>query len=48
VGLSINSSSLGDAERDDYFRRLTAELGLPVCDPVRTGTDVLAAALLEN
>jgi uncharacterized NAD-dependent epimerase/dehydratase family protein len=46
VGLSINSSSLSDAELDEYFRRLTAELGLPVCDPVRTGTDVLAAALL--
>ncbi|MHB8478524.1 MAG: DUF1611 domain-containing protein [Steroidobacteraceae bacterium] len=46
VGLSINSSSLSDAERDEYFRRLTAELEMPVCDPVRTGADVLAAALL--
>jgi uncharacterized NAD-dependent epimerase/dehydratase family protein len=46
VGLSINSSSLSAAECDDYFRSLTAELGLPVCDPVRTGTDVLAKALL--
>jgi uncharacterized NAD-dependent epimerase/dehydratase family protein len=46
VGLSINSSSLSDAACTEYFRRLTAELGLPVCDPVRTGVDVLAAALL--
>ena len=46
VGLSINSSSLSDAECAEYFRRVTAELGLPVCDPVRTGVDVLAAALL--
>jgi uncharacterized NAD-dependent epimerase/dehydratase family protein len=46
VGLSINSSSLSDADCAEYFRRLTAELGLPVCDPVRTGVDVLATALL--
>src|ERR1700688_2916577 len=46
VGLSINSSSLTDADCAEYFRCLTAELGLPVCDPVRTGVDVLAAALL--
>jgi uncharacterized NAD-dependent epimerase/dehydratase family protein len=46
VGLSINSSSLSDSECADYFRRLSSELGLPVCDPVRTGVDALAAALL--
>jgi D-glutamate N-acetyltransferase len=46
VGLSINSSSLSDAGRADYVGRLTGELGLPVCDPVRTGVDVLADALL--
>jgi uncharacterized NAD-dependent epimerase/dehydratase family protein len=46
VGLSINSSSLSDADCAEYFRRLTVELRLPVCDPVRTGVDVLAAALL--
>jgi len=46
VGVSINTSSLSDADCAEYFRRLTAELGLPVCDPLRTGVDVLAAALL--
>ena len=46
VGLSINSSSLSDSECARYFERLTAELGLPVCDPVRTGVDALTAALL--
>jgi uncharacterized NAD-dependent epimerase/dehydratase family protein len=46
VGLSINSSSLSEADCTEYFGRLTAELGLPVCDPVRTGVDVLASALL--
>ena len=48
AGLSINSSSLSDADREVYFRRLTSELGLPVCDPVRTGVDDLAAALLAQ
>jgi uncharacterized NAD-dependent epimerase/dehydratase family protein len=46
VGLSINSSSLSDAGRAEYFGRLTDTLGLPVCDPVRTGVDALASALL--
>jgi uncharacterized NAD-dependent epimerase/dehydratase family protein len=48
VGLSINSSNLSDADCAEYFRRLTGELGLPVCDPVRTGVDVLADALLAQ
>jgi uncharacterized NAD-dependent epimerase/dehydratase family protein len=46
VGLSINTSSLSDTGCADYCRRVTGELGLPVCDPVRTGVDVLADALL--
>ena len=46
VGLSINSSSLSDAESAAYFARLTRELGLPACDPLRTGVDRLADALL--
>jgi uncharacterized NAD-dependent epimerase/dehydratase family protein len=48
VGLSINSSSLSEAERAEYFARLTAELKLPVCDPMRTGVDALADALLVS
>lgn len=48
VGLSINSSSLSDSDCAEYFRRLTGELGLPVCDPVRTGVDALATALLAS
>jgi len=48
AGLSINSSSLSDADCAEYFRRLTGELGLPVCDPVRTGVDALTTALLGS
>ena len=46
VGVSINSSSLSDAARETYFSDLAQELGLPVCDPVLTGVDEIAAALL--
>jgi len=46
VGVSINSSSLSAANGTDYLQRLSAELSLPVCDPVRTGVDAIAAALL--
>ena len=45
VGLSINSSSLSESEWHRYAQRLEAELGLPVCDPVRMGVEKLAAAL---
>ena len=48
VGLSINSSSLCDADCAEYFRGVMDKLGLPVCDPVRNGVDVLAAALLAS
>ena len=46
VGLSVNSSHLSAADTAAYFARVGAELGLPVCDPVRSGVDGLAAALL--
>jgi uncharacterized NAD-dependent epimerase/dehydratase family protein len=48
VGLSINSSHLSAADSAAYFQRLSGELALPVCDPVRTGVDVLADALLAR
>jgi uncharacterized NAD-dependent epimerase/dehydratase family protein len=48
VGLSINSSSLSDSECARYFECLSSELGLPVCDPMRTGVDALAQALLAG
>jgi uncharacterized NAD-dependent epimerase/dehydratase family protein len=46
VGLSINSSALSAADWDAYVGRMSGELGIPVCDPVRTGVDALASALL--
>ncbi len=46
AGISINSSTLDEPAWHDYRCRLENELGLPVCDPMRSGVAVLAAALL--
>ncbi len=48
VGISINSSSLTDAEWADYAKGLTEQLGLPVVDPMRGGVTALANALLAS
>jgi uncharacterized NAD-dependent epimerase/dehydratase family protein len=46
VGISINSSSLAEADWQRYARELSAELQLPVVDPMRGGVQALATALL--
>lgn len=46
VGISINSSSLSDEAWRAYRTQLERELALPVCDPLRTGVEPLAEALL--
>lgn len=46
VGLSINSSSLSDADWASYANALSARLQLPVVDPLRGGVAALAQALL--
>ena len=46
VGLSINSSALTEPAWQEYRTRVEAELGLPVCDPIRTGVEPLVARLL--
>lgn len=47
VGISINSSSLSDAEWASYAKELNDQLGLPVVDPMRGGVDAIATALLK-
>lgn len=47
VGLAINSCSLDDTQWTRYQATTSAELGLPVCDPMRTGVDAIARRLLE-
>ena len=46
AGVAINSSSLDDAAWSAYRAKLAAELGLPVCDPMRGGLDAIAEELV--
>lgn len=46
AGVSINSSSLSDDAWRDYAARVSTELGVPVCDPMRGGLDAIAASVL--
>lgn len=48
VGISINSSSLTDAQWVSYAKAMTAQTGLPVVDPMRGGVAALATALLAS
>jgi uncharacterized NAD-dependent epimerase/dehydratase family protein len=48
VGISINSSSLSDADWKRYANDLSQELKLPVVDPMRGGVAALATALLAT
>ncbi len=45
IGISVNSSSLDDAQWAAYARRVEAELDLPVVDPMRGGVKPLVDAL---
>eukprot|EP01034_Spumella_vulgaris_P043882 gene43882-54526_t len=45
VGISVNSSSLGEAAWHAYRDRIEAELDLPVVDPIRGGVEALTAAI---
>jgi uncharacterized NAD-dependent epimerase/dehydratase family protein len=46
AGISINSSSLSDADWERYRQETIAELGIPVCDPMRGGVDPIVSRLL--
>lgn len=46
VGVSINSSTLSEAQWIVYADELMRELGVPVCDPLRGGVDAIALALV--
>jgi uncharacterized NAD-dependent epimerase/dehydratase family protein len=46
AAVSINSSSLSDAEWAAYQAKTQQYVGVPVADPMRGGADVLAAAVL--
>jgi|GEM_PF-4180958 len=46
VGVSINTSNLGESERQDYLNDLSKRLGLPCVDPLIMGTDAIIEHML--
>ena len=47
AGISVNTSSMNDFDRDMYLSRLQSDLGLPCVDPVATGMSAIAHFLLK-
>lgn len=47
AGVSVNTSSMSDFDRDNYLSKLQSELGLPCVDPVATGMSPIANFLLK-
>ncbi|MDA0372951.1 MAG: DUF1611 domain-containing protein [Planctomycetota bacterium] len=45
-GVALNTSRLGEREAAQAIDAAAAELGLPACDPIRTGVTSLADAIL--
>lgn len=48
AGVSVNTSSMTDFERDGYLGALQDHLGLPCVDPVATGMSPVASFMLKN
>src|SRR3546814_10489358 len=46
VGISFNTSTLSDAEREKLFAGTERELGLPCFDPLKTSLDAVVARIL--
>jgi len=47
AGVSVNTSSMNDFDRDNYLSKLQSELGLPCVDPVATGMSPIANFMLK-
>jgi uncharacterized NAD-dependent epimerase/dehydratase family protein len=47
AGVSVNTSSLSDFERDNYLSKLQSGLGLPCVDPLAIGMSPIANFLLK-
>jgi len=48
AGIAVNSFHLPEAEALDAIARIAEETGLPTCDPVRQGADILVDALATH
>jgi uncharacterized NAD-dependent epimerase/dehydratase family protein len=47
AGVSVNTSSMNDFDRDNYLSKLQSELGLPCVDPLAIGMSPIANFLLK-
>jgi uncharacterized NAD-dependent epimerase/dehydratase family protein len=47
AGVSVNTSSMSDFDRDNYLSKLQSELGLPCVDPLVIGMSPIANFLLK-
>lgn len=47
AGVSVNTSELGDFDRDTYLSGLQGDLGIPCVDPVATGMTPIANFMLD-
>jgi len=48
AGVCVNTSRLSPEAAATYLRDVTAELGVPCCDPVRTGVAAIVDGLVED
>jgi uncharacterized NAD-dependent epimerase/dehydratase family protein len=47
AGVSVNTSTMSDLDRDNYLSKLQSELGLPCVDPLAIGMSPIANFLLK-
>jgi uncharacterized NAD-dependent epimerase/dehydratase family protein len=47
IGVAMNSRRLNDDDAEAEREKVRAELGLPVCDVIRHGSDELVQAILS-
>ena len=47
AGVSVNTSTMSDFDRDNYLSKLQSELGLPCVDPLAIGMSPIAKFLLK-
>ncbi len=48
VAVAVNTVGLSDEEADAYVKNVEKETGLPCCDPVRHGADILLDAIVAD
>ncbi len=48
AGISVNTSTIGEDERDAYLQKLAEQMGLPCVDPVAIGVDPIVDYLEKN